>query len=95
MNLRFPSRPSRPFAVLLPIAFFALTVAGCGKEVVRGANDPSIDSKALSTGLDKDDIQRALHETLNNLRAAPVMKYFAPSCLPYFAACSGLNTGCC
>jgi penicillin-binding protein activator len=48
--------------------------AGCGsKEVVRGAHDPSIDAHALSTGLDKDDIQRALNETLNNLRGAPVM----------------------
>ena len=45
--------------------------------------------------LDKDDIQRALHETLNNLRAAPVMKYFAPSCLPYRAALAGLKTGFC
>ena len=50
----------------------SLTAAGCGKEVVRGSNDPSIDSHALSTGLDKDDIQRALHETLNNLRGALV-----------------------
>jgi uncharacterized protein (TIGR02722 family) len=64
MNLRF---------AFLPVALIALTASGCGKEVVRGANDPTIDSQALSTGLDKDDIQRALHETLNNLRAAPVM----------------------
>jgi PBP1b-binding outer membrane lipoprotein LpoB len=47
--------------------------SGCGKEVVRGANDPSIDARALSTGLDKDDIQRALSETLNKLRASPAM----------------------
>ena len=69
MKLRFLPLP------LLTIAAFGLSVmsAGCGKEVVRGSNDPSIDSHALSTGLDKDDIQRALHETLNNLRAAPVM----------------------
>jgi uncharacterized protein (TIGR02722 family) len=46
---------------------------GCGKEVVRGADDPSVDAHAMSTGLDKDDIQRALNETLNHLRSAPVM----------------------
>lgn len=57
----------------LSLSVFALALPGCGKEVVRGANDPSIDAHALSTGLDKDDIQRALHETLNNLRAAPIM----------------------
>ncbi|HEY8076446.1 MAG TPA: penicillin-binding protein activator LpoB [Labilithrix sp.] len=55
-------------------ASLAFVSAGCGgPEVVRGANDPSIDAHALSTGLDKDDIQRALKETLNHLRAAAVM----------------------
>lgn len=57
-------------AAALPVV---LMLTGCGKEVVRGANDPSVDQPALSTGLDKDDIQRALSETLNNLRAAPIM----------------------
>jgi len=57
----------------LALALSAALLPGCGKEVVRGANDPSIDAHAVSTGLDKDDIQRALHETLNNLRGAPVM----------------------
>src|SRR4051812_21385405 len=80
LSIRLEFLPSRGVSTMklrfLPIATIAalgLTTAGCGKEVVRGANDPSIDAKALSTGLDKDDIQRALHETLNNLRAAPVM----------------------
>jgi penicillin-binding protein activator len=61
------------FALPAVTVALALSASGCGKEVVRGSNDPSIDSHALSTGLDKDDIQRALHETLNNLRAAPIM----------------------
>jgi hypothetical protein len=48
-----------------------VTVSGCGgNEVVRG---PASDSAALSTGIDKDDIQRMLSENLNNLRAAPIM----------------------
>ena len=46
---------------------------GCGKEYVRGSQDPSIDNAAMSTGIDKDDIQRMLSENLNNLRAAPIM----------------------
>ena len=72
MKLRF----SRRSFAALPLALLtlsSLSSLGCGKEVVRGSNDPSIDNNALSTGLDKDDIQRALKETLNNLRAAPVM----------------------
>jgi PBP1b-binding outer membrane lipoprotein LpoB len=56
-------------AVAIPLLFGV----GCGKEVVRGADDPSIDSHALSTGLDKEDIKRALKETLNKLRVSPVM----------------------
>ena len=70
MNLRFSPRS---VAALVPVALLVLGAMACGPEVVRGSNDPSLDNHALSTGLDKDDIQRALHETLNNLRAAPVM----------------------
>ena len=64
---------ARSLAFLLPVVALGALPACGGKEVVRGAHDPSIDSHAVSTGLDKDDIQRALSETLNNLRAAPVM----------------------
>jgi TolB-like protein len=68
MNLRF-------VAPLLPVTALALAVSvvGCGKEVVRGADDPSIDAKAMSTGLDREDIQRALSDTLNYMRSSPMM----------------------
>jgi PBP1b-binding outer membrane lipoprotein LpoB len=58
---------------LASILFVVSAVACGGKEVVRDSNDPSIDNPAMSTGLDKDDIQRMLHENLNNLREAPIM----------------------
>ena len=51
----------------------ALCLAGCHKEVVRGTQDPSIDSAAMSTGLDKTDAQRLLREALDDLRVAPIM----------------------
>ena len=55
-------------------ATFALaTTTACHKEYVRDSNDPSIDNPAMSTGIDKDDIQRMLSENLNNLRNAPIM----------------------
>jgi hypothetical protein len=57
----------------------ALGVAGCSKEVVRGAHDPSIDNAAMSTGLDKDDIQRMLSENLNHLRTQPIMDQWRTS----------------
>lgn len=65
----------RTAALALPPLVLALALSGCGgaTEVVRDTHDPSIDNAALSTGLDKDDIQRMLAECLNNLRTAPIM----------------------
>jgi len=60
-------------SVALLLGAGALTPACGGKEVVRDSTDPSIDNAAMSTGLDKDDIQRMLSENLNNLRNAPIM----------------------
>ncbi|MBX3233859.1 MAG: hypothetical protein KIT84_31410 [Labilithrix sp.] len=58
----------------IALGFAALALQpGCGKEVVRGADDPSIDRAAVSTSLDKEDMKRALKETLNKFRASPVM----------------------
>jgi TolB-like protein len=60
----------------LALAFVSITAvatAGCAKEYVRGSQDPSIDNAAMSTQLDKDDIQRMMKENLDNLRVAPVM----------------------
>jgi uncharacterized protein (TIGR02722 family) len=49
-------------------------LSGCAsKEYVRGSQEPGIDAPAMSTGLDKQDIQQMLKENLNNLRTAPVM----------------------
>ncbi len=61
-------------AQLIIAAIAALASSACGgKEYVRGANDPSIDQPAMSTGLDKDDIERTLQTLLNQMRAAPIM----------------------
>lgn len=63
------------FAAHLTIAALAaLCTSACGgKEYVRGANDPSIDQPAMSTGLDKDDVERTLQTLLNQMREAPIM----------------------
>ena len=58
---------------LAALALAASLSAGCGKEYVRGADHPGIDQPAMSTGLDKDDIQRSLHKLLDQMRAAPIM----------------------
>jgi len=59
---------------LTAVAFAGASMTACSKEYVRGSQDPGIDSPAMSTGIDKDDIQRMLSENLNNLRTAPVME---------------------
>jgi len=62
----------------LPLFGFLAALAaapGCAsREVVRDSDDPSINARAMSTSLDKDDMQRSLHKLLNNLREAPVMQ---------------------
>jgi penicillin-binding protein activator len=58
---------------LMGVLAIGLATSGCGKEYVRGSQDPSIDNAAMSTGIDKDDIQRMLKENLDNLRTAPIM----------------------
>jgi len=65
-----PSFVSRACGFSFVLVAAVATVSCGGNEVVRG---PASDSAALSTGIDKDDIQRMLSENLNNLRAAPVM----------------------
>jgi len=55
-------------------ATMPITNLGCaGHEYVRGADDPTVDAPAMSTSLDKDDIQRTLMSLLNQLRDSPVM----------------------
>jgi uncharacterized protein (TIGR02722 family) len=62
-----------PILPLAPLASLALLATGCGPTYVRGSDHPGIDSAAMSTGLDKDDIERSLQTLLNQMRAAPIM----------------------
>jgi uncharacterized protein (TIGR02722 family) len=73
MNVRFARSGFRLVAAGL-LAAAAPLVAGCAsREYVRGADDPGIDQPAMSTGLDKDDIERTLQKLLNEMREAPIM----------------------
>ena len=63
----------RAFLAASGVTLALAATTACHKEYVRGSDDPSIDNPAMSTGLDKDDIQRMLQENLNHLRTAPVM----------------------
>lgn len=62
-----------PLAASLASIAFALTAGCASHEVVRGSDEPGIDRPAMSTGLDKDDIERTLQTLLGQLRTAPIM----------------------
>jgi penicillin-binding protein activator len=67
---------SRTLVPLAPVALLgalSLLAAGCSKEYVRGSDDPSVDHEAMSTGLDKRDIQKLLQECLGDLRNQPIL----------------------
>jgi uncharacterized protein (TIGR02722 family) len=47
--------------------------AGCGPKAVRGSDTPGLDTEAMSTGLDKRDLEKMLHENMTALQNAPVI----------------------
>lgn len=51
-----------------------MTVACGGPQVVRGQDEPGLDQEALSTGLDKRDLEKMLRENLDSLKNAAVIK---------------------
>ncbi len=56
-------------AALLVAAVFALPA--CGPAYVRGNQVEGIDDPAMSTGLDKRDIEQLLHENLKSMMSSP------------------------
>ncbi len=50
------------------------TIACGGPQVVRGQDEPGLDQEALSTGLDKRDLEKMLRQNLDSLKNAAVIK---------------------
>jgi hypothetical protein len=61
--------------LLLLLLGFSATLVACGSDmrIVRGALEPTADTPAMSLGLDKDDVQRALKRVLDKLRVSALM----------------------
>jgi hypothetical protein len=59
--------------VLLFVFAAALVACGSSQSIVRGAHEPDVDAPAMSLGLDKDDVQRALKKVLDKLRTSSLM----------------------
>jgi penicillin-binding protein activator len=63
----------------------ALTM-GCGPSYVRGSEVEGLDDSAMSTGLDKRDLQQALHEHMKHfVEAKPVQRWAAEGRRPRLA----------
>jgi hypothetical protein len=52
-------------------------LAACGPTYVRGNQVEGLDDHAMSTGIDKRDIEQLLHENLKSLMASPVARGWA------------------
>ena len=50
-----------------------IAAVGCGPKAVRGEDVAGLDDQAMSTGLDKRDLQKMLHDNMNALQSAPVV----------------------
>jgi PBP1b-binding outer membrane lipoprotein LpoB len=58
----------------LLVSTFAVVLPACADHAVyRGSTTPGLDAPAMSTSLDKDDMERALTGLLNDMRGSPVM----------------------
>jgi uncharacterized protein (TIGR02722 family) len=64
-------------AALTTALAFASMLAACGPTYVRGSQVDGLDDAAMSTGIDKRDIEQLLHENLKSLMESPVAKGWA------------------
>jgi uncharacterized protein (TIGR02722 family) len=70
------SHRSFPAALVTALAFTSM-LAGCGPTYVRGSQVEGLDDAAMSTGIDKRDMEQLLHENLKSLMASPTAKAWA------------------
>jgi len=64
----------KAWASLGVVAFGVSTLVGCGPKAVRGSDVAGLDTEAMSTGLDKRDLEKLLHENMTALQKAPIIQ---------------------
>ncbi|MEZ4473057.1 MAG: penicillin-binding protein activator LpoB [bacterium] len=57
----------RSLALASPLLALALALPGCGPAYVRGSENPELDEYAMSTGLDKKDLEKLFDENADSL----------------------------
>ncbi|HVR18811.1 MAG TPA: penicillin-binding protein activator LpoB, partial [Polyangiaceae bacterium] len=71
--------------MLRTFAFLALAMTACGPKAVRGSETPGLDDQAMSTGLDKKDLEKLLSENMKALQKAPVIQRWSQEDRPTVA----------
>ena len=70
------------WALVLGVSLGAL---GCGPKAVRGEEVEGLDDQAMSTGLDRRDLQKLMQENMKALEDAPVIKRWEGEQMPAVA----------
>ena len=60
--------------VFLLLGASAITACSSGPHAVRGTDEPGLDYEAMSTGLDRRDLQRMLNENMQVMRNSAVVQ---------------------
>lgn len=69
----------------LVVSATALLATSCAPKAVRGEQVEGLDDEAMSTGLDKVDLQKMLHENMEALQSSPVIKRWEGESMPKLA----------
>jgi len=79
-------------ALLMGLAVLpAPLVSGCGPKAVRGDEVEGLDDEAMSTGLDRRDLQKMLHENMTALENSAVVRRWEQEDRPALAVLSLRN----
>jgi penicillin-binding protein activator len=78
------SRLDRRAALVLALGV-SIAAVGCGPRAVRGEEVEGLDDQAMSTGLDRRDLQKLLQENMKALESAPVLKRWEGEQMPAVA----------
>ena len=64
----------KAWASLGVVAVGVSALVGCGPKAVRGSDVAGLDTEAMSTGLDKRDLEKLVHENMTALQKAPIIQ---------------------
>ena len=64
----------KKIATCMTIGIFALSLTGCGPTYVRGSDMKELDEYAMSTGLDKKDLEKLFDDNIKSFMDSAVVK---------------------